>query len=564
MRHSPTLTVLAILAAVLGGCGHTAPLPGSEPAGSAAPGPAMAVAATDAVPARVESLPADDASVVHLLSRITHGARHGDVARVRAMGLAAYVEQHLHPERIDDGALEVALSLLPSLQMSIPELLRAYPRPDPATRERLQSGQMTRREMLERYPPDRRPSRIVAELQAAKMLRAVRSERQLQEVMVDFWFNHFNVYAQKGEVRWYVSAYEREAIRPHVFGKFRDLVRATARHPAMLFYLDNWLSARADFVVRAGPNRGRKGGLNENYARELMELHTLGVDGGYTQGDVKEVARAFTGWSIERPQAQGRFIFRRAMHDTAEKVVLGQRLRSGGDESDGERVIEILTRHPSTARSIATKLARRFVSDEPPHELVERVAAVYQRTDGDIRAMLQTILTAPEFYRPEVRRAKIKKPFEFVASAVRALDGSLDARAGLALAAAVARIGERLYEAEPPTGYPDRAEPWVNAGALLARMNFGLGLSENRLEGVRVDLESVVAGVDRRRPEAVLDRLLTVFLHGNATPATRRVLTAQLADPEITRQTTDDRGPANTDVEKLAALVLGSPEFQRR
>jgi uncharacterized protein (DUF1800 family) len=423
---------------------------------------------------------------------------------------------------------------------------------------------MTRQEIQERYPMEKRPGRITEELQAAKLVRAVTSERQLQEVMVDFWFNHFNVFAAKGDVRWYVLAYEREAIRPHALGTFPDLVRATARHPAMLFYLDNWLSARADFVVPAGPNRGRRAGLNENYARELLELHTLGVDGGYTQTDVIEVARAFTGWTIDRPRSVGRFVFRPIMHDTGQKIVLGQRIPAGGGQGDGERVIEILTRHPSTARFVAEKLVRRFVSDAPPPALVVRVAAAYTRTDGDIPSMLRVIVESPEFLGEEAYRAKIKKPFEFVASAVRALGGNLGAPGGLTLARATAAIGEPLFFAQAPTGFADRAEAWVNAGALLGRMNFALGLAAGRVPNVTVELPALVAGADPRSPEAVLDRLLAAIVASQASAATRAVLAAQLTDPQITRLSADDRGPANTDVAKLAALVIGSPEFQRR
>jgi uncharacterized protein (DUF1800 family) len=427
----------------------------------------------------------------------------------------------------------------------------------------MQSGQMSRQELMERYPPERRPARIVGELQAARAVRAVTSARQLQEVMVDFWLNHFNVFAGKGAVRWYLPAWEREVIRPHAMGRFPDLLRATARHPAMLFYLDNWVSARPDFVIPAGPQQGRRAGLNENYARELMELHTLGVDGGYTQHDVREVARAFTGWTIERPQQVGRFLFRPGMHDPGEKVVLGWRLPAGGGQQDGERVLDQLGRHPATARFLATKLVRRFVADDPPPALVTEVTATYQRTAGDIRAMLRTIFTAPEFFGPEARQAKIKKPFEFVVSAVRALGGTVSAEGGFALARAAAQIGEPLYGAEPPTGHPDRAEPWVNSGALLARMNFALTLAHGRVPGVQVDLAALTAGVDRRQPQIVLDRLLGVLLPG-ASETTRAVLGRQLSDPQITRMTPDDRGPANTDVEMLLALVIGAPEFQRR
>jgi uncharacterized protein (DUF1800 family) len=520
--------------------------------------------ATAARSAETAAAPAADRQITHALNRLTYGARPGDVERVRAVGLSAWIERQLSPQAIDDLATEHLLAELTTLRMPIADLLREYPRPDPRLFEMIASGSMTRAEMQERYPAERRPGRIAADLQAAKVVRAVTSERQLEEVMVDFWFNHFNVFANKGDVRWYVSAYEREAIRPHALGKFPDLVRATARHPAMLFYLDNWVSARADFVVPAGPNRGRKAGLNENYARELMELHTLGVDGGYTQRDVTEVARAFTGWTIDRPRVEGRFVFRPAMHDRGEKVVIGHRIAAGGGQDDGERVIEILTEHPSTARFVATKLVRRFVSDTAPPALVDRVAAAYTRSGGDIPAMLRVIFASREFHGEDAGLTKIKKPFEFVASAVRALGGRIDAQGGLALARASAEIGEPLYLAQPPTGYADRAEVWVNSGALLARMNFALALVSGRYPHVTVDLAPLVAGSDPRSPADVLDRLLAAIVADQAGPTTRAVLARQLADPQITRLAADDRGPASTDVAKLAALVIGSPEFQRR
>ncbi len=544
-----TLLVLGALAgcsaATAAGAGPSQPQVADSSAASAAP-------------------PAADRQILHALNRLTYGPRPGDVERVRAVGLSAWIDRQLRPGTIDDSATERALADLTTLRMPIAELLREFPRPDPTLREKIASGEMTRQEMQERYPMEKRPFRIAAELQAAKVIRAVTSERQLEEVMVDFWFNHFNVFAGKGDVRWYVSAYEREAIRPHALGTFPDLVRATARHPAMLFYLDNWLSARSDFIVPAGPNRGRKAGLNENYARELLELHTLGVDGGYTQRDVTEVARALTGWTIDRPQTNGRFVFRPLMHDGGEKVVVGHRIPAGGGQGDGERVIEILTRHSSTARFVATKLVRRFVSDTPPPALIARVAATYTGTGGDIPAMLRVIFESREFYGEDAYRAKIKKPFEFVASAVRALGGSTDAEGGSALARASAEIGEPLYLAQPPTGYADRADVWVNAGALLARMNFALGLASGRYPHVTVELPALVAGTDPRSPAAVLDHLLATIVANQAGPETRAVLAAQLTDPQITRLSTDDRGPANTDVAKLAALVIGSPEFQRR
>ena len=359
-----------------------------------------------------------DAAVLHVLQRLTYGPRPGDVGRVAALGVDGWIERQLDPARIDDTAVEQALTALPTLTMSIADLHRDYPRPDPEMQRRLAAGEMSPREAREQYPPERRPARIVAELQAARMLRAVASERQLQELMVDFWFNHFNVYAAKGEVRWYLTAYERDVIRPHALGRFGDLLRATARHPAMLFYLDNWLSRRPGFTPRQGPNAGRPSGLNENYARELMELHTLGVDGGYTQADVTEVARAFTGWTIERPREDARFVFRQALHDTGAKRVLGHAIRGGG-QLDGERVLDLLAAHPATAGFLAGKLVRRFVADEPPAALVDRVAAAYRASGGDARAMLRVVFASPEFRAPTAAGAKIKKPSEFVASAAR-------------------------------------------------------------------------------------------------------------------------------------------------
>ncbi len=578
MRRLRVPPLLALVLAGLSACSASGPVPvvsarntvaadapaaGSSRPGLALPGPQLG----------------EEARIVHALHRLGYGPRPGDVERVRRIGLAAWIELQLEPRRIADEAVERALQAYPVLTMSAGQALQAYPRPDQALAQKVKSGDVSRREMLDAFPPDRRPYIITAQMQSARLFRAVMSERQLQEVMVDFWFNHFNVFAHKGAVRWMLPAYEREAIRPYALSRFGDLVIATARHPAMLFYLDNWMSTREDWVAPGGPARGRKLGLNENYARELLELHTLGVDGGYTQRDVVEVARCFTGWSIERPFDGGGFVYRALAHDGGEKRVLGSVIRAGGGEQDGFRVIELLVRHPSTARFIATKLVRRFVSDDPPPSLVERVARSFQETGGEIRPMLRIIFTSREFFSDEALRAKVKKPLEVVASAVRALGGEVlppGAGAapdrpwmallggGLPLARQVAALGEPLYEAQPPTGHPDVAEAWVNTGALLARMNFALGLAHNRFPGTRVDLSSLLEGADRGRPDQVLERLLGAILRGQVSAETRAVLAAQLGSPEITRRTADDRGPSATDVEKLVALVLGSPEFQRR
>jgi uncharacterized protein (DUF1800 family) len=434
----------------------------------------------------------------------------------------------------------------------------------------------------------KRPARIAEELAMAKMTRAVYSERQLQQVMDDFWFNHFNVFAGKGEDRYYLTAYERDVIAPHALGKFKDLVTDTAKSPAMLFYLDNFLSADPRAAQRAAQQRAmrqqmRPGwnrwprpaptqnpqpankkknerGLNENYGRELMELHTLGVDGGYTQKDVTEVARAFTGWTIEKPRENPQFKFDERIHDPDPKLVLGKKIHGGGMK-DGEEVIELLTRHPSTAKFISTKLARRFVSDTPPPALVARMADTFKSSDGDIRAVLHTMIYSPEFWTREAYRAKIKTPFEFVASTARALGADVDT--SMPLVQWVARIGEPLYQCQPPTGYSDRGEAWVNTGALLNRLNFSLALAGNKVRGSRTDTAALLGLQSAGDSKQVLERAVQLFLGGQAGPATIETLQKQLDDPQVMQARLDD--PARqADLGVITGLVLGAPEFQRR
>ena len=345
-----------------------------------------------------------------------------------------------------------------------------------------------RQGLLQVAPPELRrkielaagPQQLVArDLAEAKLLRAIYSNRQLEEVLADFWFNHFNVYLDKGADHYLVTSYERDAIRPRVLGRFRDLLEATAKSPAMLFYLDNWESARPS-AARARAGRG----LNENYGRELLELHTLGVDGGYTQKDVTEVARCFTGWTIARPQRGGGFVFNKKLHDDGEKVVLGVRIRAGGGIEDGEKVLDILARHPSTARFISLKLAQRFVADDPPASLVDRMARTFVRTDGDLRAVMKTMLGSREFWSRGAWRSKTKSPLEVVASAVRAVNGDVDT--ATALVNQVAQLGEPLYRKSEPTGYSNAREAWLSSAGLLARMNFAVRLASNRIPGVKV------------------------------------------------------------------------------
>src|SRR5256884_2841555 len=491
----------------------------------------------------------------------------------------------------------------------------------------------------------RPPQFMTGELQMSRIIRAVYSERQLQEVMVDFWTNHFNVYAAKGADRWLLTSYDRDTIRPHTLGKFYDLLLADAKSPAMLFYLDNFQSVSPNAQLpqqRPGARRGplaslrmsnnpqdqrpqqqqQRRGINENYARELMELHTLGVDGGYTQKDVQEVARCFTGWTIIAPRGAGAaaqgvmngpmadmrtragtFIFRPAVHDNGEKMVLGHKIPAGGGEKDGLMVLDILAHHPATAKFIATKLVRHFVSDDPPPALVERVAQTFLKTDGDIREVLKVIFFSPEFNSADAYRAKVKRPFELAISTVRTLGA--DTNGGPQMHQWIARMGQPLYGFQTPNGYSDVAENWVNTGALLERMNFALALVSNRIPGTRVDLSRLVTDMSGSKSidkEKLLDRFVTLIVGGDISAQTRATLLKQLDDqvalpstppiqlassraPVNPFETAFQRGALNPDgggvqqqqqlasvsaaeinnaLAKLAGLLLGLCEFQKQ
>jgi uncharacterized protein (DUF1800 family) len=434
----------------------------------------------------------------------------------------------------------------------------------------------------------KRPQRVVEELSMAKVTRAVYSERQLQQVMDDFWLNHFNVFAGKGEVKWYLTSYERDVIQPRAFGKFKDLVTATAQSPAMLLYLDNFLSADPNAAARQAalramrqqhrgfwgqPNSGRplppqnnkkqERGLNENYGRELMELHTLGVDGGYTQKDVTEVARCFTGWTIEKPRELAQFKFDEKLHDPNPKIVLGKKIHAGGMK-DGEEVIELLSKNPNTAKFISTKLARRFVSDTPPPTLVQRMSKTFLKSDGDIREVMRTMIYSPEFWSRDAYRAKVKTPFELVVTSVRALGTDIDTP--MPLVQWVNRIGEPLYQCQPPTGYSDTAATWVNTGALLNRLNFSLALAGNKIRGSRSDVPAVIGANVANDPNSAkdaLDRAVQVFLGGQVGPNTVETLEKQLENPQVVQAKLDDP-IRQVDLGVVTGLVLGAPEFQRR
>jgi uncharacterized protein (DUF1800 family) len=537
----------------------------------------------------------EEQRIIHLLNRLGFGARPGDVERVKAMGLENYINQQLSPEKITDTVAENKIRDLSVLNMPTAELYEKYPQPGQLLRQLQARGKLPAemsedpskntqpanplenekyRQVIQEYYRENgleRPQRIIAELQASRILRAVYSERQLQEVMVDFWTNHFNIFANKGADRWLLPAYDRDTIRPNAIGKFLTLLQATAQSPAMLFYLDNFqsVSPNANQRRRGGllqqlrpqqqqPQQQRRG-INENYARELMELHTLGVDGGYTQKDVQEVARCFTGWTIFQPRGgaaavnammgeagrrnAGTFFFNARVHDDGEKTVLGHKIPAGGGMKDGLMVLDILVHHPSTAKFIATKLVRHFVSDTPPPSLVNQVAATFTKSDGDIRETLKAIFFSKEFNSAEAYRVKIKRPFELVASAIRTLGA--DTNGGPGTHQWIARMGEPLYGFQTPNGYSDAAESWVNTGGLLERMNFGLALAGNRVQGTKVSLAKT-----NGEQAKVMDEYLKVILAGDISAATRETLLKQL----------DPSDPAA----KVVGLILGTPEFQRQ
>jgi uncharacterized protein (DUF1800 family) len=522
------------------------------------------------------------------------------------MGIREYVEQQLHPDQINDSATDSRVSQLPSLHLAPEELMAKYPEPQQVARmagisnpKAGDKNAQADRGMLQAYMKKNgleRPQMLLQDLVSQKIIRGVYSERQLQEVMTDFWFNHFNVYLGKGADRYLVTSYERDVIRPHVLGKFEDLLVATAKSPAMLFYLDNWLSVGPDSDVARGirknpyPRRRRgrfppppqrqakaggkrKNGLNENYGRELMELHTLGVNGGYTQNDVTEVARVLTGWTIDQPQKGGGFKFEERMHEPGTKVVLGHKIKEHG-EKEGMEVLHLLAHHPATAHFICTKLATRFVSDNPPPALVEEMAQTFLKKDGDIREVLKTMFRSPEFWSGETYRAKLKTPMEFVVSAVRATGG--DVSDAMPLARQLNTMGMALYGMQPPTGYSMKSDAWVNSSALLGRMNFSLALTAGRIKGVQVDADRLVNPAPGNAPAAshdlqkALALLETSLLAGNVSKQTHDAIVKEIENP-VTGQAAvktaarkDERVVPASNAGTIAGLILGSPEFQRR
>ena len=568
------------------------------------------------LPYKAEGLSKEQAAA-YLLERFAFGPRPGEVEKVAQMGPDKWLAQQLSSD-LPDAELDKRLEAYPALKLTPAEMQAIYVRNglvhSMMEKEGLISpaAETPRKEINEKISAYRKKHGLRSygtlasrELRGQKVMRAVYSENQLVEVLTDFWFNHFNVTTSDGAVRNRALSYERDAIRPNVLGKFRVILGATAKHPAMLYYLDNAQSRMAtpskreqaepekemasdemgmDGGMMGGEMMGgemakavaepkappkRKYGLNENYARELMELHTLGVDGGYTQRDVTEVARVLTGWAampynnsknvrknLEKQIAnekkkvirQGEFLFRKDWHDKKAKVVLGETFPAGGGLEEGERVLDMLSKHPSTARFISTKLARRFVNDAPSDDLIDEMAETFTKTDGDIAAVMATLAQSRVFWAEAKKRSKMKSPLELVASSLRGLEA--DVKNAQPLMRWFDRMGEPLYGYLQPTGYPDYAESWANSGTLIARINFGVHLATGRINGVTLkQLPEDSTGLTTEEALAMYSKLL---------------LPAQ----DISAIASEVKETIPADAERkdmqVVSMLIGSPEFQYR
>jgi len=496
-------------------------------------------------------------SALHALNRLAYGPRPGEVEQVAAGGVMRWIERQLDPQRISDRRLEGRERAFAILEYDADELATMFVEARRARMERQRDSTAAR------APADgaaARPlRRLAAEFQQLAVVRATLSERQLLEVMADFWTNHFNVFLAKGADRFLMPPYIEQTIRPRALGRFEDLLIATAQSPAMLFYLDNWQSVAPGSTPPRFPlsaaRRGDQGvrlprGINENYARELLELHTLGVDGGYTQQDVIAVARIFTGWGIERPRDGAGFAFHDWAHDTGEKQVLGVRFPAGAGMEEGVRLLTLLANHHATMHHVSGKLCARFVRDDPPDGCVDDAVAAWHRSNGDIREVLRAIFRSPDFWAPQTLRAKVKTPLEFVVSALRAVGAEPDTTPRLAQV--VSRLGQPLYLQPAPTGYPETQADWVNSGALLGRMNTAVALAAGRLPGVVVSLDQAVPAT---ADHAQLVAAVNARVLGSAmSERTRAVISDQLSVVS---------GPAEARV-LAVGLAIGGPEFQRQ
>ena len=495
-------------------------------------------------------------SALHALNRLAYGPRPGDIDRVAALGVMKWIDRQLKPDKIDDGLLAARERRFTILDYDRGQLARLYVEVQRERRERKRDAGAAMDSTLR----EQRGRRMAGDFQELAVVRAALSERQLYEVMVDFWTNHFNVFFGKGADRFLMPDYVEHTIRPHALGKFEDLLIATAKSPAMMFYLDNWQSVAPGASPQSPLSASRRGGqgvrppmprgINENYARELLELHTLGVDGGYTQEDVINVARIFTGWSIEPPRQGGDFQFHDWAHDTGEKQVLGVTFPAGHGMDEGVRLLKMLASNPATMHHVSRKLCQRFVNDEPPDGCVDDAVAAWRRSRGDVREVLHAIFHGPDFWAPQNARAKVKTPLEFVVSALRAVRADPDTTPRLAQV--VARLGEPLYLHVAPDGYPEREDAWVNSGALLDRMNAGVALAAGTLPGVTVSLDSLIPATGDA--EQLILQVNDKILGGTMTDNTKQVI----------RRQTSDISDLLAARALAVGLAIGGPEFQRQ
>jgi uncharacterized protein (DUF1800 family) len=493
------------------------------------------VTADNKIISQVENSQLQNSKIIHVINRLSLGVAPGDVEKVKEIGIEKYIQQQLTPESIPEPQnLKNQLSQLETLRLTPAQLFSQYsvnrlPKPTPEMRK-------------ER----RKKQRLIGQQAVkARLLRATESPRQLQEVMVDFWYNHFNVYENKGQTRLWIGAYEEQAIRPHVFGKFRDLLGATARHPAMLFYLDNWQNT--------APNnrpKGRFKGLNENYARELMELHTLGVDGGYTQEDVITLAKIFTGWGFRSPGPKLKdgydFYFNDKRHDFTDKVFLGKKIQGSG-MAEGQQALNILAKHPSTARHVSYKLAQYFVADQPPKSLVDKLTKRFLTTDGDIRAVLETLFQSSEFWDTKYYNAKFKTPYQYVISSLRATDTAIDDFPRIN--SILHRMGMPLYGNQSPDGYKNTQETWLNPNAMEWRLSFANTIG-------RGGLKNTNRNTNRNRNRNNKNQRLRA-----KTPIDNTELANTLGNnfSAKTKEILNTSSP-----EQRPVIILGSPEFMHR
>jgi uncharacterized protein (DUF1800 family) len=530
-------------------------------------------------------------AAAHLLSRFTYGATPGQVDAVVKMGLESWWAQQLAADQPDD-SLAQCLNQYDALQLTNQQVAALYPRAGQVARMAIKDGVIDKdsvktdraayREAIRNYMQEKglKPEQdLFRQFFCQKVLRAAYSRNQLQEVMTDFWFNHFNVSITKNDCAEFIPAYERDVIRPNALGRFGDILLKTAKSPAMLYYLDNF-SSSAPLPEGQDSGQARKNrGLNENYAREVMELHTLGVDGGYTQQDVTQAARVLTGWTVYPINETGKgilnrfsedqlasrgfvhegdFLFNANRHDKGEKIVLGHSFPAGGGYDEGVTLLEMLAHHPSTARFIARKLAVRFVSDDPPSALIDKMAKTFLEKDGDIRQVLITMVSAPEFWSAAAVREKTKSPFELAIGAVRSLHGTIEQP--YPLYNWVSRMGEKKYYYQAPTGFPDKGSYWINTGSLLNRMNFGLALATGRIPGVRIDLVALNNGHEPEDAQSALLAYSRIILPERNLDATIKRLTPMLNDPGMVAA--NDQKAAQLG--QVVGIIIGSPEFQRR